>query len=109
MSKTAHRRRRLAATEARGELSAILREFAAIEEPSESIADRAVHLGVYRDDAAVLLPLADFERALELEEVMEDLLLELAVAERLREDSGRRYSLEGVARELGLAAELGLE
>ena len=84
-------RRRLAATEARTELSAILREFAELAEPSESIADRAVRLGVYKDDAAVLIPLADFERAVELEEILDDLLLELAVVKRLAEASGRTY------------------
>ncbi len=107
--KTARRKERLAAAEARKELSSILREFAAIEEPSHSIADRAVRLGVYNDDAAVLVPLADFERALENEELLDDLLLEIALAERLAKPPGKTYSLEEVARELGLAGELGLE
>lgn len=103
------RKRRLAATAARNELSAILHEFAALEEPSDSIADRAVRLGIYKDDSAVLLPLADFEQALELEELLDDLLLELTIADRLRQASGKTYSIEEVARDLGLAEELGLE
>ncbi|MBI4172698.1 MAG: hypothetical protein HY511_08045 [Actinobacteria bacterium] len=101
--------KRLAAAAARTELSALLREFAKVEEPSDSIGDRAVRLGVYKDDAAVLVPLADFERALEIEEILDDLLLELAVAERLARGPGRALPVEDVARELGLAGELGLE
>lgn len=103
------RQRRLAASEARRELSALLHEFAAIRQPSASISDRAVRLGVYNDDAAVLLPLADFERAVEAEEVLDDLLLELAVAERLAAGPGRAKAVEEFARELGLAGELDLE
>ena len=103
------RKRRLAATAARNELSAILHEFAAIEEPSDSIADCAVRLGIYKEDSGVLLPLADFEQALELEEMLEDLLLELTIADRIRQTSGKTYSIEEVARDLGLAEELGLE
>lgn len=109
MTRSKPRSRRLAATAARGELSAILREFADLDEPSESIADRAVHLGVYKEDSAVLLPLADFERALELEQVLDNLLLELAVTERLARGPGQAKPVEEVARELGIAAELGLE
>ena len=105
MSETS-RPRRLAATEARTELSSILHEFKAITEPSDSIGDRAVRIGTYKDDSAVLLPLADFEHALELEELLEDLLLELAVSERIAKGPGTTYSVEDVARELGLADEL---
>jgi len=101
--------KRLAAAAARTELSSLLREFAKVEEPSDSIGDRAVRLGIYKDDAAVLVPLADFERALEIEEILDDLLLELAVAERLARGPGRALPVEDVARELGLAGELGLE
>jgi len=98
--------RRLAATEAREELSSILREFAALDEASDSIADRAVRLGVYSRDAGVLVPLADFERAVETEEMLDDILLELSVADRLARGTDRWHSLEEVARELGLADEL---
>lgn len=101
--------RRLAATAAREELSAILREFAEAGESSDSIADRAVRLGIYRDDSGVLVPLADFERALELEDVLDDLLLELAVAERLGQGPGQVKPVEEIARDLGLAGELGME
>lgn len=101
--------KRLGAGAARSKLPALLREFAKVEEPSDSIGDRAVRLGVYNDDAAVLVPLADFERALEIEEILDDLLLELAVAERLARGPGRALPVEEVARELGLAGELGLE
>ena len=94
--------RRLAATEAREELSSILHEFAERDDPSDSIADRAVRLGVYNRDAGVLLPLADFERAVETEEILDDLLLELTVAERLARGDQRWHSLEEVARMLGL-------
>lgn len=109
VARRVRRKQRLAATEARSELSAILREFAAIEEPGDSIADRAVRIGLYKEDSAVLIPLADFERALETEELLEDLLIEMVVAERLAKGPGRTYTIEEVARELGLAAELGLE
>ena len=103
------RKRRLAATEARNELSAILREFSELDEPGESIADHAVRLGIYKEDSAVLVPLADFERALENEELLEDLLLEAVVAERLAKPPGRTYTIEEVAGEFGLAGELGVE
>lgn len=103
------RARRLASSEARRELASILREFARITEPGDSIGDRAVRIGVYNDDAAVLVPLADFERALANEELLDDLLLEAIVAERLAKPEGKTYSVEEVARELGLAEELGLE
>ena len=58
---------RLAAAAARAELSSILREFAKLDEPADSIGDRAVRIGTYNRDTAVLVPLADFERALEPE------------------------------------------
>jgi len=80
-----------------------------VGEPSASIADRAVRLGIYREDSGVLVPLTDFERALELEDVLEDLLLELAVVERLGRGPGQAKPVEEVARDLGLAPELGLE
>lgn len=101
--------RRLAATAARTELSALLRKFARFREPSDSIADRAIRLGLYNEDAAVLVPLVDFERALDLEDTLDDLLLEEVLAERLARGERRTYSVEEVARELGLSAELGLE
>ncbi|MGH3031879.1 MAG: hypothetical protein ACRDNE_14180 [Gaiellaceae bacterium] len=102
------RGRRLAATEARTRLPSILREFKAISEPSDSIGDRAVRIGTCEEDSAVLVPLADFEHALELEELLEDLLLELAVSKRIAKGPGKTYSVEEVARELGLADELEL-
>lgn len=101
MAKAKHGRR-LAATEAREELSSILHEFSGLDAPSDSIADRAVRLGVYNRDAGVLLPLADFERAVETEEILDDLLLELTVAERLARGDQRWHSLEEVAHMLGL-------
>jgi hypothetical protein len=101
--------RRLAATEAREELSSILHQFAELGEPSDSIADRAVRLGIYNRDAGVLLPLADFERAVETEEILDDILLELSVAERLARGPDGWRSLDEVARELGLATELGID
>ncbi|MGH3113725.1 MAG: hypothetical protein ACRDOP_09705 [Gaiellaceae bacterium] len=107
MGKTS-RARRLAATEARTELSSILHEFKTMTEPSDSIGDRAVRIGTYKEDSAVLLPLADFEHALELEDLLEDLLLELAVSERIARGPGETFSVEDVARELGLAGELGI-
>jgi hypothetical protein len=107
MAKAKRRRGRLAATEAREELSSILHEFAELEGPSDSIADRAVRLGIYNREAGVLLPLTDFERALETEEILDDILLELSVAERLAHGGQGWRSLEEVAEELGLAAELG--
>lgn len=102
------RPRRLAASAARGELSRILHEFAELDAPSASVADNAVRLGIYSRDLAVLVPLADYERMLELEEVLDDVLLELAVTERLRQGPGEAKPVEEVARELGLAAELGV-
>ncbi len=99
--------RRLTATEARTEFASLLREFRMITEPSDSIGDRAIRIGTYKEDSAVLLPLVDFERALELEEFLEELLLELAVSERVAKGPGKTYSVEEVARELGLADELG--
>ncbi len=98
--------RRLAATEAREELSSILHEFAGLDDPSDSIADRAVRLGIYSRDAGVLLPLADFERALETEVILDDILMELAVADRLGRGTDRWHSLDEVAEELGLAGDL---
>lgn len=101
---------RLAAAAARTELSSILREFAQFDEPADSIRDRAVRIGTYNRDAAVLVPLADFERALENEELLDDLLLELTVAERLAAGpQGPLIPLDDVIRELGFAKELGLE
>lgn len=94
--------KRLGASAARSKLPALLREFAKVEKPSDSIADRAVRLGVYDTDSAVLVPLADFEQALEAEEILDDLLLELTVAERLARGPGRALPVEEVARELGL-------
>jgi hypothetical protein len=94
--------RRLAATEAREELSSILHEFSQLDSPSDSIADRAVRLGVYNRDAGVLVPLTDFERAVETEEILDDILLELTVAERVARGDQRWHSLEEVARMLGL-------
>jgi PHD/YefM family antitoxin component YafN of YafNO toxin-antitoxin module len=98
--------RRLAAAAARTRLSALLKEFAAVREPSASIADRAVHIGAYNRDDAVLVPRADFERAVELEELVDDLLLEQTVIERLANDTGRRFTIEEVADALGLRREL---
>jgi hypothetical protein len=109
MAKIRPKRDRLAASQAREQLSAILHEFGELENPSDSIADRAVRLGIYNRDAGVLLPLADFERALETEELLDDILLELSVADRLARGPGRALPVEEVARELGLAGELGLE
>jgi PHD/YefM family antitoxin component YafN of YafNO toxin-antitoxin module len=100
---------RLASAAARTELASILREFAAMEEPADSIGDRAVRIGTYNRDTAVLVPLSDFERALENEELLDDLLLEVTLAERLARGPGKVLTLEEVARELGLADELGLE
>jgi PHD/YefM family antitoxin component YafN of YafNO toxin-antitoxin module len=100
---------RLPAAAARTELSAILRAFAEMAEPADSIGDRAVRIGAYNRDTAVLVPLSDFERALETEELLEDLLLEITIAERLARGPGKLLSLEEVARELGLADELGLD
>lgn len=80
--------RRLAVAAARSRFSALLKELGSVKEPSASIADRAVHIGAYNRDAAVLLPVADFERALEVEELLDDLLLELEVAERLARGPG---------------------
>jgi PHD/YefM family antitoxin component YafN of YafNO toxin-antitoxin module len=108
MAKAKPESRRLAATEAREELSSILHAFAEVGAPSDSIADRAVRLGIYNRDAGVLVPLADFERALETEEILDDILLELSVAERLARGTDRWHSLEDVARELGLAEDLGI-
>jgi hypothetical protein len=90
----------------RKSLSTLLREFATLTEPSDSIEDRAVRLGVYRDDAAVLIPLADFERALENEELLDNLLLEITVDERLAADPGETFTIEEIARQLGLEAAL---
>lgn len=101
------RARRLTPTEARTQLSSILDEFRAITEPNYSIGDRAVLIGCNEEDLGALLPPADFEHALEREELLEDLLLELAVSKRIAARPGRTYSLEEVARELGLADELG--
>lgn len=103
------RRERLAATQARRELSRILHEFERLEHPSASIEDRAVRLGIYNDDAGVLVPLVDFERAVETEQLLDDLLIELAIAERLAAGPGRAKPVEQVARELGFQDELELE
>ena len=75
--------KRLAAAAARRELSGLLRQMSKLDEPGASIADRAVRLGIYGDDAAVLVPLSDYEQALDLERAVEDIELELLVAERL--------------------------
>jgi hypothetical protein len=87
--------RRLAAAAARSRLSALLKEFAAVEEPS---ARSAID--------AVLVPLADFQQAVELEELVDDLLLEQVVIERIANDTGRRFTIEEVADALGLRDEL---
>ncbi len=101
---------RLAAAAARTELSSILRAFAAHHEPAGSIGDRAVRIGAYNRDAAVLVPLVDFERALENEDLLDDILLELTVAERLaRGPGGPLIPLDDLIRELGFEKELGLE
>lgn len=100
---------RLAAAAARAELSSILRQFAELQGPADSIGDRAVRIGAYNRDTAVLIPLTDFERALENEELLDDIGLELLVAERLARGPGEVKTLEEVALELGLAGELGLE
>lgn len=102
--------KRLAAAAARRELSGLLREMSTLQEAGDSISDRAVRLGIYGDDAAVLVPLADYEQALELEEVLEDIGLELLVAERLAKGpGGPLIPLDDVIRELGFAKALGLE
>jgi len=101
---------RLAAAAARAGLSSILREFAELDEPADSIGDRAVRIGTYNRDTAVLVPLSDFERALETEELLDDLLLELTLAERLaRGPGGPLTPLDDLIRELGFAKEFGLE
>ena len=78
---------RLAAAAARTELSSILREFAELNEPADSIGDRAVRIGTYNRDTAVLVPLADFERAVENEELLDD----LARADRRRAARARSW------------------
>jgi len=101
--------KRLASAAARAELSALLREFASLDEPADSIGDRAVRLGIYNEDTAVLVPRVEVEQALELEEALDDILLELATAERLAAPPSGWSSVEEVARDLGLAGDLGLE
>jgi hypothetical protein len=101
--------KRLAAAAARRELSGLLREMSELHEPGDSIADRAVKLGIYGDDAAVLVPLADYEQALDLEKAVEDIELELILAERLAKGpGGPLVPLDDVVRELGFEKELGL-
>ena len=100
--------KRLASAAARSELSALLREFAKLEEPADSLGDRAIRLGIYNEDSAVLVPRIDFDQALELEEALDDILLELATSERLAEPPSGWRSVEDVARDLGLADDLGV-
>ncbi len=102
------RPKRMSAAKARTELSSILREFAEITEPSDSIGDRAIHIGAYNRDAAVLIPLADFEAALDCEELLEDFLLEEVVAERIARGPGKTIGFDELVDELGLRDELGL-
>jgi hypothetical protein len=98
--------KRMAAAKARTELSSILRAFAEITEPADSIGDRAVRIGVYNRDAAVLIPMTDFEAALETEDLLDDLLLEQTVAERLARGPGKLMPFDDLVRELGLEDEL---
>jgi hypothetical protein len=91
--------------EARTELYGLVRKFAAIDEASESLLDRAVEIGPRRRGGAILVPEVDAleaaRRIEELEDELEDIGLALVLQERLAE-TGARSSLDEVAAGLEL-------
>lgn len=98
--------RRYTIEEARTELYALVKEFAEMQESSESLLDRAVEIGPRRRGGAILVPEVDAieatRRIKELEDELEDIGLALLLQERLGEPGGR-ISLDELAAELGLS------
>lgn len=98
-------RRRYTVEQARTELYSLVKEFAEVEQASESLLERAVEIGPRRQGGAVLLPEVDAleaaRRLEELEEELEDIGLALMLQGRLAEP-GERITLDQMAAELGL-------
>ena len=71
----------LTLAEGRKQLHQVANEFAAFDEPSDSLLDRAIDIGPYRKGGAVLIPeidaVAAVERLEEVERENEELLEEL--------------------------------
>ncbi len=101
--------RRYTIEEARTALYRLVNEFDRIDDPSESLLDRAVEIGPRRRGGALLIPEADAlaaaARIEELESELEEIGLALLLEERAAA-SGRRATLDELAAEMGLEAEL---
>lgn len=94
--------RRIPTTKAREELASTVNSFGKLDQPAESIADRAVHVGRYNKSSAVIIPEIDFQEALDREDELEDIGIALLLAER--EAAGITRSgkpVEDIAAELG--------
>jgi len=99
-------RTRYTVEQARRELYALIDQFRALREPSESLLDRAVEIGPRRQGGAWLVPEADAQATLarieELEEELEDIGIGLLVQERLaRGQLDDDLSLDELARQIG--------
>lgn len=104
----------LTLAEGRKQLHQVANEFAAFDEPSESLLDRAIDIGPYRKGGAVLIPEIDAVAAVErlerveqendeLLEELEDMGILLLAQERLATETpvDRLIPLDELARQFG--------
>jgi hypothetical protein len=95
----------MATSEARAELSKLVNDLAAREQPGSSLADSAIEIGRHRKGGAWLVPEVDaqaaVERIAELEEELENIAIGLALEERIARSSGGTTPARDVIRELG--------
>lgn len=97
-------RRRLATSEARSDLSSLVNELGAHDEPAESLADNAIEIGPHRKGGAWLVPEVDAratQDALDAaEDELENISLSFLIQDRLAQSS-ETVPARDVIRDLG--------